>query len=201
MTATTIIACKIFADELQHVLTGEEAVEIIWIDAALHADLPRLEKKLTQALAAAGEKEEKVCLFLGVGCHPDLVKLARGFSVPFSTVKNCLEAFLGSRVKEMEKDRTMLMTPGWIRAWPAIMDSLGWDEVDVRINLGRYKRILLLEPGINPLTDEDILEFFDLVQVPLEVESLDLTCFRDTLDELLDKPQTLPEDQEINLRA
>lgn len=194
MTTATIIACKVFADELQHVLTDEEGVEIIWVDAALHADLPRLEKELTQALVAAGEKEDKVRLFLGVGCLPDIVKLARQFGVPFSTVKNCLEAFLGSKVKELEQDRTILMTPGWIRAWPAIMASLGWDEVDVRINLGSYNRILLLEPGINPLTDEEILEFFDLVQVPLEVEPLNLEHFRTTLAELLHRnsdPQVL----------
>lgn len=199
MAASTIIACKVFADELQHVLTGAKDVEIIWIDAALHADLPRLEQELTRALTATGEKEEDVRVFLGVGCHPDLVKLAKQFDVPFATVKNCLEAFLGNRVKGLEQDRTMLMTPGWVRAWPAIMASLGWDEVDVRINLGRYNRILLLEPGINPLTDEEILEFFDLVQVPLEVEPLDLEHFRATLAELLHKPQAIAEEPQIRL--
>jgi hypothetical protein len=183
-----IIACKVFADELQCVLQDAAGVEIIWIDAALHADLPRLEQELIRALAALGENQENVRVFLGVGCHPDLIKLAREFGVSFTTVKNCLEAFVGNKVKELEQDRTMLMTPGWIRAWPGIMASLGWDEVDVRINLGRYNRILLLEPGINPLSDEEILTFFDLVQVPVEVEPLDLQHFRSTLAELLEAP-------------
>jgi hypothetical protein len=183
-----IIACKVFADELQHVLKNEEGVEIIWIDAALHADLPRLAQELTRALAAIGENQENVRVFLGVGCNRDLVELAGKFGVSCSTVKNCLEAFVGNKVRELEQDRTMLMTPGWIRAWPGIMDSLGWDEVDVRINLGRYNRILLLEPGINPLNDEEILDFFDLVQVPIEVEPLDLQHFRSTLAELLEGP-------------
>jgi hypothetical protein len=55
-------------------------------------------------------------------------------------------------VKELEQNGAMLMTPGWVRAWPGIMASLGWDATDVRINLGRYQRILLLDPGINPWT-------------------------------------------------
>jgi hypothetical protein len=183
-----IIACKVFADELQFVLRDAEGVEVIWIDAALHADLPRLEQELTGALAALGEIKENVRVFLGVGCHPDLTELANKFGVPLTRVKNCLEAFLGNKVRELEQDRTMLMTPGWIRAWPGIMASMGWDEVDVRINLGRYQRILLLEPGINPLNDEEILTFFDLVQVPIEVEPLELHHFRSTVAELLDGP-------------
>jgi hypothetical protein len=77
------------------------------------------------------------------------------------------------------------MTPGWIRAWPGIMAALGWDAVDVRINLGRYNRILLLEPGINPLTDEEILAFFDLTQVPVDIELLELQHFRQVLAEVL----------------
>lgn len=186
--AKIIIACKVFEDELQHVLQDGEAVEIIWIDAALHADLPRMEQALSEALAAAPSTGREVGVFLGVGCHPDLVELAGKYGVTLSTVKNCLEAFLGGRVKELEQNGTMLMTPGWVRAWPEIMASLGWDATDVRINLGRYQRILLLEPGINPLDDEEILTFFDLVQVPVEVEPLDLQHFRRSLDMVLAGP-------------
>ena len=36
--------------------------------------------------------------------------------------------------------------------------------------LGRYERILVLDAGIEPLTDEETLSFFDLVQVPVEIE-------------------------------
>jgi hypothetical protein len=79
----------------------------------------------------------------------------------------------------------MIMTPGWVRAWPNIMAALGWDAVDVRINLGRYSRILLLEPGINPLNDEEILSFFDLTQVPIDIEPLELDHFEQTLTKLL----------------
>ena len=172
-------------------------MDVFWIDAALHADLPRLEKELTEALAAAKETGEDVRVFLGVGCHPDLVKLAEKFGISLPPVKNCLEAFLGDKTKELEQDRTMLMTPGWIRAWPGIMASLGWDEVDVRINLGRYNRILLLEPGLNPLSDEEILTFFDLVQVPVEVEPLELQHFRSTLTELLDGPKPSRKEKEF----
>jgi hypothetical protein len=66
-----------------------------------------------------------------------------------------------------------------------MMEALGWNEVDVRINLGRYERILVIDAGIDPLTDEEILWFFDLVQVPLEIKKIDLSILRDLLSRLL----------------
>ena len=68
------------------------------------------------------------------------------------------------------------------------MEALGWNEVDVRINLGRYERILVLDAGIEPLTDEETLLFFDLVQVPVEIKKIDLSVFRDLLAKLLEQP-------------
>jgi hypothetical protein len=180
-----IIACKVFYDEMQQCLPPNADTEIVWIDAALHADLDRLEQALKSALSAAGAPETEVRMFLGVGCHPDMLKLVREYGATISPVKNCIEAFLGPKQQELEQDRTMIMTPGWIRAWPGIMAALGWDAVDVRINLGRYNRILLLEPGINPLTDEEILAFFDLTQIPIDLELLELQHFRQVLAELL----------------
>ena len=57
-----IIACKVFYDEMQQCLPPDADVEIIWIDAALHADLDRLEQALKSALSAAGAPETEVRL-------------------------------------------------------------------------------------------------------------------------------------------
>lgn len=181
-----LIACKIFYDELHFVLPRDPDIKVVWIEAALHANLSRLEGALQKALTETALNRAEVWLLLGVGCHPDIAKLAGEYGARLAPVRNCLEAFLGVRQKELlEINGTMIMTPGWIRAWPDIMASLGWDAVDVRQNLGRYNRILLLEPGINPLTDEEILAFFDLIQVPIDIEPLDLTNFQSLLDGML----------------
>ncbi|MGQ9921420.1 MAG: DUF1638 domain-containing protein [Desulfobacca sp.] len=182
-----LIACRVFEDELRHLLPPNPDVQIIWLDAALHADLDRLEQELSRALAQAVEAGAEVQLFLGAGCHTDIIELAQKVGAKLSPVKNCLEAFVGPQQKELEEDRTMLMTPGWIRAWPDIMRALGWDKVDVRINLGRYNRILLLEPGVNPLSDEEILAFFDLTQVPIEIRPLDLGNFQQLIDGMINQ--------------
>jgi len=180
-----MIACSVFEKELQACLPADGRPDIIWIDAGLHADLPRLEAKLTKILEECQSDGAEVQVFFGSGCHPEINRLVKRFGAGIAPVKNCIEAFCGENVKKLEENRTMIMTPGWIRAWPRIMEALGWDEVDVRINLGRYDRILLLDSGIDPITDDEVLMFFDLTQIPIDIEPLRLDHFKCVLDEIL----------------
>jgi hypothetical protein len=185
----TLVACGIFKQELSAVLEpelGGENLQIVWVDAALHCDLDRLAAELNRAFAAAKRTGDDVRLLFGQNCHPDINSLARNCGIRTSPVKNCIDAFLGEKVKSLEENRTLIMTPTWIRTWPRNAKILsGWNEVDFRMNLGRYARILVIDPGLNSLSDEEVLDFFDLVQVPVEVVPLDLGLFRDTVASLL----------------
>lgn len=180
-----LIACKIFQDELVAVLAEQSDCDVLWIDAGLHADLNQLEAALTAELRKAAETGADVKVLYGSGCHPDICRLARRHGAGIPAAKNCIEAFCGAKTEELQKNRTMIMTPGWIRAWRKIMETQGWEETDARINMGFHDRILLLDAGVAPLSDEEILEFFDIVQVPVDVQPLDLACFRGFLSEAL----------------
>lgn len=180
-----LVACKIFEKELKAVLPEDSEIEIIWLEAALHCNLHRLEEGLKGALLSANRPGGDIKILYGTNCHPEMPLLLKEHGVETLSVRNCLEAFLGDRATELENGRTMIMTPGWVRAWPSIMKGLGWDEVDVRANLGRYERILLIDAGLDPLTDEEIIAFFDLTQVPIESEPLDLQHFKDIVHRLL----------------
>ncbi len=185
----TLIACRIFDEELNAVLASvlhEMDVEVMWLDAALHCDLRRLEDALLAAFAAAKKHGSEVRLLFGQACHPQLHQLAKEHDVRVLPAKNCIEAFLGDKLPELEANHTIVMTPAWIRTLPSSSQNfMGWDAVDMRINLGRYQKILVVDPGLHPLSDEEVLEFFDLVQVPLEVVPLDLDHFRQKLISLL----------------
>lgn len=186
MKPRALIACSVFEQEVRAVLDPDLQVEIVWVEAALHAVPERLEETLLGILSDENMRNKDIRILFGIGCHPDVAHHAERFGARLSPVKNCIEAFCGDQARELEANRTLVMTPGWVRAWPNIMDALGWNEVDVRINLGRYDRILLLEPGIEPLTDEEILSFFDLTQVPVEVQPLSLDHFRNVLAEAVE---------------
>jgi hypothetical protein len=70
----------------------------------------------------------------------------------------------------------------WIRTSPRTAQTLwGWNKADCRINLGRYARILVIDPGLKALSDEEVFAFFDLVQVPVEVVPLALGLCQDTV--------------------
>ena len=186
---TSLIACKIFEHELNKVLSPDTDATIHWIDAALHANPDRMKKELSDAITAAeNDRVDDICFLFGNGCHPDIWEITESCGAQLPSVKNCIQAIIGpEKTKQLEANRTMVITPGWITAWPGIMAGLGWDEVDVRINLGRYDRILLLDPGIVPISDEEILAFYDLVQVPVEIEPVDLTYFRHLIGRILSK--------------
>jgi hypothetical protein len=44
---------------------------------------------------------------------------------------------------------------------------------------------LSMDTGINPLSEEEILEFFDPIQVPIEIQPIRLDYFRSNRIELL----------------
>ncbi len=181
----TLVACKIFKDELEAVLPGGFESEIIWIDEGLHADPALLEKKLGGACEQAKKNGCTVRFLFGSACLPDLCDLARKEGAEVPCFHDCIAALCGESRKELEQGGTMLMTPAWVRGWPRMMQRLGWDETDTRMNFGRYDRILVLDAGLNSLTDEEVLNFFDLVQIPLEFQSLDLARFRESIQALL----------------
>lgn len=185
------IACEIFKHELNHVLSSDKTIDIHWMDAALHATPDRMKASLEKAAAEhASSPSNNVSFLFGNGCHPDICKITEGCGSKTLPVSNCIQALLGpEETKSLEADRTMIVTPGWITAWQSIMQGLGWDEVDVRINLGRYDRILLLDAGIAPVADEDILAFYDLAQVPVEIAPVKLTYFKNLIDHVLDDRQ------------
>ena len=186
----TLIACGIFRHELESVLCAENGIAIHWLDAALHADAQRMKAALDQAITVHQARHAACIHFLiGNGCHPDIGKVAEGCGSCIPPVKNCIEAIIGPhRTRQLEAGRTMVITPAWLTAWPDIMKGLGWDEVDVRINLGRYDRIVLIDTGVVTVSDEAILGFYDLVQVPIEIEAADLAYFQNLVDQILNDP-------------
>ncbi len=181
-----MIACRIFEDELKAVLDEDELPKIHWIEAALHADPAKMESAISQTLAEKITPGSGICFLFGNGCHPDMSDITRGCRAGLPLEKNCIHAFLGAeQTKELERNRTMVITPGWLDAWKGIMSGMGWDEVDVRINMGRYDRIILLDPGLVPIDDEALILFYDLVQVPVEIMEITLDYFKEFVRQII----------------
>ena len=186
MIKKKISACQIFTDELPAVLPEEyRDIYITWLDPGLHYNFDKLEIALKQALKDAATEGADARFLFGNGCHPDMCHIINSHCGKILGTKNCVEAFCHESDDELEQNRTMVITPGWIRFFPSMMAAAGWDEVDIRQNFGLYDRFLLMDTGINPLSEEEILEFYDLTQVPVEIQQISLDHFRAKLIELL----------------
>ena len=190
-----VIACDILRGEMEYVLrdNGKYQVEYIWLGAGLHNDLEVLEKRLEEAwekIPAEPAGSPEIRLMIGQGCLPRMREWAAAKKARLLPTKNCLTALLGEeRLRELEQNQTMVITPSWVRrnwfAEEGIRKLLGWDDTDFRINFGRYDRILVLDSGLESLSDEEILETFSVVEVPLETAPLSLERFKRFFEEFL----------------
>ncbi len=100
-----LIACGIFKDELEAILTDNNDLMVHWIDAALHADPDKMKKALSDVLSNLTGKD--IRFLFGNGCHPDICSIAGQCGSNLFEEKNCIHAFLGvDETKELEKERT-----------------------------------------------------------------------------------------------
>ncbi|WP_089609055.1 DUF1638 domain-containing protein [Dehalobacterium formicoaceticum] len=190
-----IVACGVFQPELEQVLEqiSEELIfskdiKITYLPPALHVDYNKLRKGITDALDDV--TQEKRLLFFGSMCHPELDEFTKQYHVVRLLKGNCIELILDNKRKEeIEKSaRVFYLTPGWLRNWQDIFkQGQGWDEIDARQNFGFYDKILLLDTGVVEFDDEDILDFFEYTQVPIEIEYVGLTTFKQNVVEALEK--------------
>ena len=191
MDKITLAGCGIFQEEVEYILKEDHPeVEINWLEVGLHDNIERLEEVLEAAALDHRQAGGGPLGFLyGCACLPTMKDFARERGVAVLPVKNCLAALVGdAKLKELEQNRTLVASPGWVRKmWLGRAGSpTGWTADDYRMQFGRYDRILVLDPGLTPLTDEEILACFDLVQVPIEVEPCDLEHFRRVFLDLLE---------------
>ncbi|UQZ88792.1 hypothetical protein C4J81_06070 [Deltaproteobacteria bacterium Smac51] len=189
----TLIGCGIFQEEVEHVLKemGVEDVEIIWQEVGLHDNIEKLEEVLSGETDKAREKDStaRVGLLYGMACLPTMKEFAAARGLKVLGPRNCIAAMVGdAKLKELEQARTLVATPGWLRKmWLGRTGTAsGWQVDDYRINFGRYDRILMLDSGINPLTDEEIITCYDLVQVPIEVMEINLDYFWKVFKDLIE---------------
>jgi hypothetical protein len=188
--AKFLITCPIFKDELDMLLPSDSDITIHLLDYKIHGSASLMKKELLEAISEAKQCDADICLLVGSECDCDIGirELADDVKAKYPVEKNCIEIILGpERAKTLQKNRTSIFTKGWIHMIEKFVEDGVWTADDVRINLGYFDRLLLLDYGVNPLDDEDILSFYDLVQVPIDREHVHLNYFQKVLTRLLEQ--------------
>jgi hypothetical protein len=173
-----ILVCGILKEEMELVSQNED-VKLNYLDPGLHTDLNRLEKAVIKALDEIDQ--DNTLVVIGTRCHPDMEQLVKNRGGRIIRAGNCIEIILGkNKLQELDKEaNNFYITGGWLENWRKIfVEELKWEDVDARQNFGWYDRILLLDTGTTPISEEKIIEFFDYTGVPVEIMEVNLDNLR-----------------------
>ncbi|MBU1138454.1 MAG: DUF1638 domain-containing protein [Proteobacteria bacterium] len=185
----SLIVCPIFRKELEKVLQELGlAPRISYMHYTIHNNPMRMEEELQSSLEKVRTKNNDVRFLVGRHCKGkrDMTEVVEDCGGKIPQARNCIDMLIGDELtKKLQKDRTSLMTPAWIRMINQSIKEGQWTVSDARLNLGWYNKILILDTGVETLSDEQIMEFYDLTQVEIEILPVDLSHFKNLLQELL----------------
>lgn len=181
-----LVGCGIFRREVEHLCPNLPPEEVRWLPPGLHTDL----ESLGQELAGSAAGHSGSAFLFGAACHPDLPALAASRGAACLPGKDCVAAFLSDAERRvLEARKALVLTPGWLQHWREIfLEGLHWDEVDARQNFGFYDAIVLLDFGLEPIDDLQVLEFFEYTQTPIEMVPASLERFREQCEALVQPP-------------
>lgn len=184
-----LVICPVLIKELRAVLKeihGKPTVHPL--DYSIHINADIMEQELQQSISTIQSPESDIGILIGAGCQAlqPLSEIASHYKAQLPHEQNCIEMILGvERTKKLQENRTAIMTPGWITMMNQSIKDGNWQVEDARINMGWYDQILLLDTGTTPLTDEVIMDFFELIQVPIDVIKVELDHFKQVVSQLL----------------
>ncbi|GHV53760.1 hypothetical protein FACS1894216_12390 [Synergistales bacterium] len=187
----SVLSCGIFRPEIERLMPDimreiHSELRVSFVPPALHVDYRKLADGIAEGFRRMDRRnEEKVLLLYGSMCHPKLPDIAEDAAAAYIKPGNCIDAVLSKQRKdeiEAKYGRVFYLTAGWLKYWRDIFQGgMGWDSVDARTNMGFYDQIIVLDSGITRITDEDVIEFFEFTQVPVDVEPITLDYFKSVL--------------------
>jgi hypothetical protein len=185
----SLIACGIFRYELEKVLPELEAdlgckISVDILDPALDVNADLLENSVTEKLTT--HRDKKSILLYGSMCHTEWPRIIEGSGAVYPKAKaaNCAEMLLSPEKKKAfdAKENVYFLTMGGLKQWKEIYrQGHGWDEADARVNFGYFEKIIVLDTGVFEISDEDLFEFFDFTQIPVETMQIDLDYFKSVI--------------------
>jgi hypothetical protein len=192
----SLISCGIFRYELEKLLPEIETelgckIEADFLAPALDANADLLEKSVTEKFVE--HQDKKTALLYGNMCHTEWPRITEKSGAVYPKAANCAEILLSpEKKKEFDaKENVYFLTMGGLKEWKEIYrQGHGWDAADARVNFGYFEKIVVLDTGVFEISDEDLFEFFEFCQVPVEVMNISLDYLKSTLIDLCARRQS-----------
>jgi len=158
---------------------GKTELLVKFLPPALDANEAKLEAALKEGIAEGGGG--KTALLYGSRCHPDMASITRDSGSVFPVPMNCAAIMLSPEKKaELDSQGNFYyLTSSSFKRWKEIYQGeRGWDAADARVNFGFFEKIFILDSGVAEFSDEEIFDFFDFAQVPVETMEISLDYFK-----------------------
>ena len=185
-----IITCPVLIEELKKVLRDMAVKPTVHpMDYSVHINADIMEAELRRCTQEIQGARAGIGILVGQQCKAcrPISEIAAGCHGEMPREENCIQMILGvEKNTTLLKDRTAIMTPGWITMMHQSIKDGNWRVEDARMNMGWYDQILMLDTGTMPLTDEVLLEFFELTQTPIDILKVDLDYFKQVITNMLE---------------
>ncbi|MDR0527474.1 MAG: DUF1638 domain-containing protein [Spirochaetaceae bacterium] len=194
-------------------------VDVEYLEMALDADAELLEKAVSEKLnaclagaastsaaddfsgrrrnsgSAAKNTGEKPLLLYGSMCHTEWPRITAGSGAVYPAPANCAEMLIGPEKKrelQSEGDAYFLTSTSF-KNWKDIFIRMRrMDEFTARQNFCYFQKVIVLDAGLFQFTDEELFEFFEFTQVPVELLPITLDYFKGIVKELCQKQRQAP---------
>lgn len=184
-----IIACGIFEHEIEKIADDLDfPFEMHYLEPGLHVDFDDL-----AAVLEAKLEECRDCdgIIVGYGqCHPQMDKILSPHKAVLLECQNCIDALITRKKVEDIAKRGLYfyLTPGWIESWKNMFARLGWDQEEVRFQLGPFKGTIFIDTLNNSEKyEQDLIMFLDYTLLVYEIMPVDLDHFRSLIEDAKEK--------------
>lgn len=184
-----ILSCGVFEPELNKVLKEindesifDVSIKVRYLPFGLHTNLDKLKSVIINSLNEI--KATKVILLYGSKCHYMFYDFLKDYDnlITFKDA-NCLELIINNNDNRvLENDKNLYITPGWVLKFDELNKySNAVDIYDVRHQYGRYENVIIGDTKVCEITDDMIFDLFEKIQVPIEVQYIDINIFKNKI--------------------
>ena len=191
----SILSCGVFEPELNKILDDidkkklfEEGININvkYLPFGLHTNLNKLKNVITNNLDNL--KSDKIILLYGSKCH----YMFHQFLKPYTNLitfqdSNCIELILEDKVKS-NNDNNLYITSGWVLKFDDLNKFMNAVDVyDIRQQYGQYENVIIGDTDVCEFTDDMIFDLFEKIQVPIEIQKIDINNFKNKIIHAIEK--------------
>lgn len=191
----SILSCGVFEPELNKILDDinkkklfEEDININvkYLPFGLHTNLNKLKNVITNNLDNL--KSDKIILLYGSKCH----YMFHQFLKPYTNLitfqdSNCIELILEDKVKN-NNDNNLYITSGWVLKFDDLNKFMNAVDVyDIRQQYGQYENVIIGDTDVCEFTDDMIFDLFEKIQVPIEIQKVDINNFKNKVLDAIEK--------------